>query len=101
MKSAHLAWSCRLFHAAVTAVLVLTALGHSVASAAERVSIGSKSFTESVVLGEILQQLAGDAGAQADHLRQMGELTGGPAPMDKKSRSRFLSKLDEIVNALG
>lgn len=72
MKSAHLAWSCRLFHAAVTAVLVLTALGHSVASAAERVSIGSKSFTESVVLGEILQQLAGDAGAQADHLRQMG-----------------------------
>jgi len=36
-----------------------------------------------------------------DHLRQMGEITGGPAPMNKKSRSRFLSKLDEIVNALG
>lgn len=35
-----------------------------------------------------------------DHLRQIGELTGGPAPMNQKSRSRFLSKLDEIVNAV-
>jgi uncharacterized protein YaiI (UPF0178 family) len=34
-----------------------------------------------------------------DHLRQMGEMTGGPPPMDRKSRSRFLSKLDEIVNS--
>jgi uncharacterized protein YaiI (UPF0178 family) len=36
-----------------------------------------------------------------DHLRQIGEATGGPPPMDKKSRSRFLSRLDEIINEIG
>jgi uncharacterized protein YaiI (UPF0178 family) len=34
-----------------------------------------------------------------DELRQRGEATGGPAPMTPKDRSRFLSKLDELVNA--
>jgi uncharacterized protein len=34
------------------------------------------------------------------NLRHMGEMRGGPAPMDKKARSRFLSKLDEILQAL-
>jgi uncharacterized protein YaiI (UPF0178 family) len=33
-------------------------------------------------------------------LRDMGEVLGGPAPMDKKSRSRFLGKLDEIIQSL-
>lgn len=33
-------------------------------------------------------------------LRQGGEVTGGPAPMTAKDRSRFLSKLDEVVNAV-
>src|SRR5438105_8552454 len=33
-------------------------------------------------------------------LRQTGEATGGPAPMTPKDRSRFLSKLDEAVNAV-
>ena len=37
--------------------------------------------------------------ALKDYLRQTGEFTGGPAPMDKKSRSRFLSRLDEMINA--
>jgi uncharacterized protein len=32
-------------------------------------------------------------------LRQGGAVTGGPAPMAAKDRSRFLSKLDEAVNA--
>jgi uncharacterized protein len=32
-------------------------------------------------------------------LRQGGTVTGGPAPMTPKDRSRFLGKLDEIVNA--
>ena len=32
--------------------------------------------------------------------RQLGELTGGPAAMDDRSRSRFLSKLDELVNRI-
>lgn len=38
--------------------------------------------------------------ALKDELRQMGEITGGPPPMAKKSRSRFLATLDEIVNAI-
>ena len=32
-------------------------------------------------------------------LRQDGSVTGGPAPMNAKDRSRFLSKLDEMINA--
>lgn len=35
-----------------------------------------------------------------DTLRQMGEITGGPATMAGKDRSRFLARLDEIVNAI-
>ena len=34
------------------------------------------------------------------NLRHMGENRGGPAPMDKKARSKFLAKLDEILQAL-
>jgi uncharacterized protein len=33
-----------------------------------------------------------------EELRQGGIVTGGPAPMTAKDRSRFLSKLDELVN---
>jgi len=33
-------------------------------------------------------------------LRQSGEMHGGPAPMDKKARSRFLGKLDEMIQSL-
>jgi len=33
-------------------------------------------------------------------LRQDGTITGGPAPMSPKDRSRFLSKLDEVINAV-
>ena len=35
-----------------------------------------------------------------DELRQGGTVTGGPAPMTPKDRSRFLSKLDEAINAV-
>jgi uncharacterized protein len=35
-----------------------------------------------------------------DELRQGGEVTGGPAPMNSKDRSRFLAKLDETINAV-
>jgi uncharacterized protein YaiI (UPF0178 family) len=38
--------------------------------------------------------------ALTDELRQGGVVTGGPAPMTAKDRSRFLSKLDEAVNAV-
>jgi uncharacterized protein YaiI (UPF0178 family) len=33
-------------------------------------------------------------------LRQDGTITGGPAPMTPRDRSRFLAKLDELVNAV-
>jgi uncharacterized protein YaiI (UPF0178 family) len=35
-----------------------------------------------------------------DELRQGGAVTGGPAPMTPRNRSRFLSKLDEAINAV-
>lgn len=35
-----------------------------------------------------------------DELRQGGTVTGGPPPMTDRDRSRFLSKLDEVVNAV-
>jgi uncharacterized protein YaiI (UPF0178 family) len=38
--------------------------------------------------------------ALLDELRQSGTVTGGPAPMTPKDSSRFLSKLDEAVNAV-
>ena len=34
------------------------------------------------------------------NLRHMGENRGGPAPMDKKSRSQFLGKLDQIIQSV-
>ncbi len=34
------------------------------------------------------------------NLRHMGEMRGGPSPMDKKARSQFLSKLDQIIHSL-
>jgi hypothetical protein len=34
------------------------------------------------------------------HLRQTGEMRGGPAPMEKKDRSRFLAKLDQIIHTV-
>ena len=33
-------------------------------------------------------------------LRQTGAITGGPAPKSAKDRSRFLSKLDDVINAV-
>src|SRR5262249_22635757 len=38
--------------------------------------------------------------ALMDGLRQAGAMTGGPTPMTPRDRSRFLSKLDEVVNAV-
>lgn len=34
------------------------------------------------------------------NLRHMGEMRGGPAPMDKKARSQYLGKLDQIIQSL-
>ncbi len=53
-----------------------------------------KEFTEAGI-GEAVAMRA-----LMDELRQMGEITGGPPPMDRKYRSLFLSSLDRMVNAL-
>ena len=37
----------------------------------------------------------------SQNLREMGVMTGGPSPMAPKDKSRFLSKLDEILVGLG
>jgi len=44
----------------------------------------------------------GDAVANRElmqNLRQIGEVRGGPAPMDKKARSHYLGKLDQMIQA--
>jgi uncharacterized protein YaiI (UPF0178 family) len=38
--------------------------------------------------------------ALLDMLRQSGDFQGGPAPFTKADRSRFLSKLDEVLHAV-
>ncbi len=51
---------------------------------------------------EFTEDAIGDAVATRallEMLRQGGEFTGGPAPFAKSDRSRFLSKLDEMVHA--
>ena len=34
------------------------------------------------------------------HLRGLGEMTGGPAPFDRRDRSRFLHRLDEMIRSI-
>jgi uncharacterized protein YaiI (UPF0178 family) len=44
----------------------------------------------------------GDALASREllsHLRELGTMTGGPAPFEKRDRSRFLQRFDEMVRA--
>jgi osmoprotectant transport system permease protein len=44
----------------------------SQAQSQPRVTIGSKSFTESVVLGDLLTHLAANAGARVEHRSELG-----------------------------
>ncbi len=34
------------------------------------------------------------------HMRDLGTMTGGPAPFQKKDRSRFLQSLDQMIQAV-
>jgi len=76
----------------VTADIPLAA--RSIEKGARALSPKGRAFTESDI---------GDALALrelTDTLRQSGVATGGPAPMTAKDRSRYLSKLDDAVNAV-
>jgi uncharacterized protein YaiI (UPF0178 family) len=62
---------------------------------------------EAKVLGpkgvSFTEESIGDALATRElmnHLRDLGEIGGGPAPFEKRDRSRFLHKLDEVVQAM-
>ncbi len=52
---------------------------------------------------EFTEDSIGDAVATRElmaRLREMGEIKGGPAPMDKKDRSQFLSQFDRIIQSI-
>jgi uncharacterized protein YaiI (UPF0178 family) len=49
------------------------------------------------------QESIGDALANRElmaYLRDSGSITGGPAPFEARDRSRFLQKLDDLVQAI-
>ena len=49
------------------------------------------------------QESIGDALAGREflsYLRDLGTITGGPAPFEKRDRSRFLHRLDETIHAV-
>lgn len=66
--------SCRRRFAAVLSVLCILLPGQPVAAAGspEPITIGSKSFTESVILGEMCAHLVRQSGDVARHQRQLG-----------------------------
>jgi uncharacterized protein YaiI (UPF0178 family) len=52
---------------------------------------------------EFTQEGIGNALARREilaQLREGGEITGGPAPLEKRDRSAFLGRLDQVVQAL-
>ncbi len=59
-----------LHHAAC--VLVFVVLAQTALAQEPNVTIGSKKFTESVILGELLTQLATSTGAQVEHRSELG-----------------------------
>ncbi|MDA0999215.1 MAG: ABC transporter permease subunit [bacterium] len=61
----------RFLPAVLCALLAATLLAPSSAESAE-IRVGSKKFTESVILGEMLRRLAARAGHTAHHLRELG-----------------------------
>lgn len=62
---------------------------------------------KALVLGPKGEEFTGDNVGDAmatreiwQTLRQFGQAQGGHSPMDKKDRSRFLSKLDQMIQSL-
>lgn len=62
---------------------------------------------EAKVLGhrgdEFTEDMIGDALATRElmkHLRELGEMKGGPAPFEKRDRSEFLSRLDRVIQGI-
>jgi uncharacterized protein len=68
--------------------------GRSLKKGACVISPSGKLFTEDNI-GSILAT----RNLMAD-LRDLGEITGGPAPFSKKDRSNFLQQLDELIHSI-
>ncbi|WP_408095625.1 YaiI/YqxD family protein [Peredibacter sp. HCB2-198] len=52
---------------------------------------------------EFTEDMIGDAMATRElmrHLRELGEIKGGPPPFEKRDRSAFLGSLDRIIQAI-
>jgi osmoprotectant transport system permease protein len=62
----------KVFLRALLPVLVLAALASAGGDSNPEVKVGSKKFTESVILGEIAADLAKNAGARVVHRRELG-----------------------------
>ena len=86
---------------------------------AERVAAGDIVVSEDIILAsrclesgarvlnprgrEFTDESIGDALATRElmaHLRELGTVTGGPAPFEKRDRSQFLQRLDAIVQSV-
>jgi uncharacterized protein YaiI (UPF0178 family) len=76
----------------VTADIALAA--RCLAKAARVLDVKGHPFTDTAIGSALVMR------DLMEGLRQGGAVTGGPAPMTPKDRSRFLSKLDEAVNAV-
>ena len=58
--------------AAVAALLLAWTAGPGAGTDAPQISVGSKSFTENVILGEMVAQLAAASGAEVTHQSELG-----------------------------
>ncbi len=61
-----------LVSACVTMVWVVSMCSMAQAQEKPKIRVGSKSFTESVILGDLLSHLATQAGADVEHLSELG-----------------------------
>src|SRR5690349_13557608 len=59
----------------VTCLLLVLAACSGASSDGPVVRVGSKKFTESVILGDMVTQLARSTGARAEHRRELGGTT--------------------------
>ena len=63
-------------------------------SGAKALRPSGKAFTEdNIGMGIAMRELSA-------HLRDVGEITGGPSAFNKRDRSRFLSAMDEIIQSI-
>ena len=64
------------------------------AKGARVLSPKGRDFTEDTIGGALADREI------SSHLRELGITTGGPAPFEKRDRSRFLQRLDAIIQAI-